>query len=139
MTDPLAALAPRGLRARSSSARYRAATVVVAAVMIALPVLWVLLIAAVIGLTGWHVVHHVDWVLVPRGYNRGLLFWRAVAYAAPFLIGPTLVLFLVKPLFASRRRVRGDDIALDPAREPRFAAFVQRLCLWAGATPPEVV
>jgi Zn-dependent protease with chaperone function len=112
---------------------YRFAALIVAAVMIVLPLLYVLLICAAAYGVYYHAVNHVG--MLEHGRGRGAIMVFLI-YMAPIVCGAILVFFMVKPLFAppgheSRRR------NLTAKGEPILFATVERLCQIVGAPVPK--
>lgn len=67
--------------------------------MIALPLIYVALIAAVGFATYWHATKHT-WLTDYRSFNRWAYAARLIGYAGPIFCGLTLVFFMLKPIFA---------------------------------------
>ncbi len=115
---------------------YQFALLIVAGAMVLLPIVYLALIAGVGYLIYYHAVEHFGLVSDPmaRGgtFTMGL---RLMGYAAPFLAGGILILFMIKPLFA--RAVEKDmPLTLDSSQEPLLFAFVEKLCEAVGAPVP---
>lgn len=111
---------------------YLAALPLVAAVMLALPALYV----AVVALAGYgvyyHAVRHAFLVNEFQGWVRVV---SAGLYVGVLLAGLIVVLFLLKPLFARpAREVR--TRSLTPRGEPFLFRFVGELCDLVGAPRP---
>ena len=115
------------------SPQYRAAMALVAAGMLALPVVYLALIALVAAGLGWYAVHATG--LFDAGGSSRDLRGAVLAYLGPLVAGGVLLLFMVKPLFVRRRR-DGDVLSLTRADEPRLFEFVARLCRLVGAPEP---
>lgn len=117
---------------------YRIGLILVAAVMIILPLIYVALIAVV----AYGVYLHASndtFLLGSSSHGRsgggrvGLL-----AYLGPIVIGGILLLFMIKPLFA--RRGKGPNLKmLNRADEPLLFEFVDRLCDLVGAPRPRKI
>ncbi|HEY5603113.1 MAG TPA: M48 family metalloprotease [Gammaproteobacteria bacterium] len=111
---------------------YKAAVVAVGITMLLLPVIYVGLIA----LLGYGVLSHatsnVSWIQ-SLGYKFGV-----VAYSTPIIAGVTVILFMVKPLFARPAAV-ASTITLDPLKEPIFFHFVNKIALAVGAPRPRQI
>ncbi len=111
---------------------YRFGILLVCAVMILLPLIYIALIGLACFLVYYHMVNHTGMLGAARGRGAILMF---IAYLAPLVIGGILILFMIKPLFArsaarsKRRSVTRDD-------EPILFAFVDRLCRAVGAPRP---
>lgn len=96
-----------------------------------LPVIYLSLTAGVVWGWGWymtHLHHHL-----PRN-PYAILF----LYLVPGMAGAVLVLFLLKPIFASAPR-RAQPVRLDPAQEPEFAAGIHALCRAIGINVPQEI
>ncbi len=114
------------------SIMYRVGILLVTAVMIVLPLIYV----ALIGLTGYavyyHAVNHTGMLAFGSGRAKIMVF---LVYVSPLVIGAILVLFMIKPLFARpakhvRRR------SLTNASEPLLFALVERICEVVRAPQP---
>jgi Zn-dependent protease with chaperone function len=106
---------------------------IVAIVMLALPIIYL----AIIALVGYGVYYHAV-------YNAALLQGvggaraRLLLYVAPLVIGAILVVFMIKPLFARRSRVM-PGLTLSAENEPVLAAYVAKLCKVVGAPVPREI
>ncbi|HEY2252200.1 MAG TPA: M48 family metallopeptidase, partial [Planctomycetaceae bacterium] len=118
-----------------TSTGYIAGMSLVALVMVLLPLLYLALIGAVAALLWFHATHsHVVFEHV-RGRNaKGAL----LVYLGPLAIGGIVLLFMVKPLFAPRRR-ETEPLTLDPKQEPLLFAFVKKLCAAVHAPAPREI
>ncbi|MBX7103429.1 MAG: M48 family metalloprotease [Gemmataceae bacterium] len=113
-----------------TTALYRFGCFVVAGMMLLLPVLYILLIAGVVALTGWHAVANA--AMIPKLRNIwGILF----VYVGPIVVGGILSFFMVKPLFAPRQR-RAKLRTLEFGSEPLLFALVTRIARAVGAPEP---
>jgi Zn-dependent protease with chaperone function len=108
---------------------YTLGALVVAIMMIILPVIYLVLIAAVGYLTFLHAVDNVG--ILEGGGTRG----RLLAYLGPLIAGIVVCFFLIKPLFA-RPMPRPEPISLDREHSPLLFAWVERLCGMVGAPLP---
>lgn len=106
---------------------------IVALGMIVLPLIYVAMIAGVGWLTYYHAVHDA-WILQGTGGSRG----RMAAYVAPIICGITVILFMIKPLFARPGR-RSLGVVIDANQEPRLVAYVERLCRAMRAPVPREI
>ena len=112
---------------------YLLALPLAAAVMLALPLLYLAIVAA----AGYAVYYHwtenaamLDWGVSRRA--RGLFF---LVYVGIGVAGAVVILFLVKPLFARpAREVR--TRSLTPKGEPYLFQFVYAMCELVGAPRP---
>ncbi|MBN1910091.1 MAG: M48 family metalloprotease [Pirellulales bacterium] len=114
-------------------ASYRLGIAVVSAVMIILPVLYILLIGVVGWLLFYHAVNHTA-IFTSVGGRASILAF--LLYAAPLVAGVTILAFMFKPLFArpaSVSRIR----SVTPKSDPMLFAFVNRLCDVVGAPRPK--
>lgn len=98
--------------------------------MVLLPVIYMALIGLVLYGAYYHAVEHFAWFQEVQGM-RGKLF----LYAAPFVAGPTLVLFMIKPLFARSARL-DKRVSFVRENEPVLFAFVEQLCETVHAPKP---
>jgi predicted Zn finger-like uncharacterized protein len=112
---------------------YRLWILIVAAVMVMLPLVYVAIIGLVVAALVYHAVHNVTILQHVRGGSA--LKVAAVIYAAPLIAGGMVVALMVKPLFA--RPARGPKSrALEPGAEPLLYAFVDGVCDAVGAPRP---
>ncbi|MBN2024673.1 MAG: M48 family metalloprotease [Pirellulales bacterium] len=112
---------------------YRLAILLVGAVMVLLPVVYVGLIGLVVYAVAYHAANDVGILGMVRG--RAAIV-PLVLYAGPIVIGAVMVLFMVKPLFArDARSMRTRSIT--PKSDPLLFAFVARLCAVVGAPMPK--
>jgi Zn-dependent protease with chaperone function len=104
----------------------------VAAMMLLLPVLYVGLIGLVLLFLAWHATTNAD---IVTHYGPWL---RLMLYIGPLFIGFTLVLFMIKPLLTrpSRRR---QSRALPLHKEPLLHAFVVRVARAVRAPEPKYI
>jgi Zn-dependent protease with chaperone function len=137
--DPIRAEILRGFQGKMEpgkpTAVYLLGLVLVAAVMVLLPVLYL----AFVGLIGYavyyHAVHHIG-MIDPGRHNRDGVGTAALfGYVAPLIIGGVVILFLLRPL-SSRRFRRGKPVSLGRKAEPLLFAFVDRVSAAVGAAPP---
>lgn len=110
---------------------YQLGLLLVAVAMVLLPAIYL----AVIALAGWAVYEYaVDAFgpLIAHSHAVRLTIWL---YLGPLIIGITVVVFLVKPLFAPRRR-EAMPYSLNPDNEPVLFALVAQVCRAVGAPMP---
>jgi Zn-dependent protease with chaperone function len=105
----------------------------VAGVMVLLPMVYVALIAALGYGVYYHTIHDATVLTHARGVSSGK--GAAVIYIAPIVAGLIALAFMVKPLFAPRRR-RPEPFTLDRASNPVLYAHVEVLCRLMGAPVP---
>ncbi len=111
---------------------YRLWILIVAAVMVLLPLVYVALIVLVGLATAYHAVHNITILTAVRGAAVKIAL---LIYAAPLVAGAMTVLLMIKPLFA--RPARGPKArSLDPGEEPLLHAFVDGVCASVGAPRP---
>lgn len=115
---------------------YRLAALVVTAVMIVLPLIYVALIVLFGYALYWHATENFSILSGARGMRagRGVLF----VYFGPLIVGGILIIFMIKPLFA-RPPKRQQELELSFVEEPLLHSFVQRLCLAVNAKPPSLI
>ena len=82
---------------------YRLWILIVAAVMVLLPLVYIAIIGLVVGAVVYHAIHNVSIFQHVRG---GALKFAALIYAAPLVAGAMVVALMIKPLFARRRAGR---------------------------------
>ena len=107
----------------------------VSAVMLLLPLLYLLMIAgAAWGVSLW--ARHFSFLIrgMPGGIYLGLL--KAFLYLGPLVAGVVLVFFMIKPLLAPRQR-QAHPLALNASAEPLLFCFVDALCRTMGAPAPK--
>jgi len=113
-------------------ATYKAGVVAVGITMVLLPLIYVGLIA----ILGYGVLSHV---MANTGWMQSLGYkFGVVAYITPIIVGATIILFMVKPLFA-RPAVTAKTITLDPLKEPIFFHFVNKIAITVGAPRPKQI
>src|SRR5262249_24471741 len=100
---------------------YRLSVLVVAGVLLMLPGAYLALIAGVGWLLVYHITHTID--AVARTHSIWALLF---GYVGPIVVGAILLFFMVKPLFAPRRR-SGRLRTLEFGEEPLFFALVTRV------------
>jgi len=112
------------------TAMYRLWILMVAAVMILLPALYL----ALIGLVGFGLYLHATSNLAVLQNVRALKV-AILIYVGPLAVGGIVIAFLLKPLFAGpAKRSKGRKI--DPSKEPLIAAFVDGVCSSVGSPTP---
>ena len=111
---------------------YVASLWVVTALCLAMPVLYVGLIAAF----GWlEFRYYTDWVHhVQPGFSWG----RLMAWTVPGFVGGILILFLLKPLFAPRHAAP-EEIELTADDDPALVAGIHALCHAIGTRAPSSI
>ncbi|MGD8640212.1 MAG: M48 family metalloprotease, partial [Gammaproteobacteria bacterium] len=111
---------------------YKAGIVGVGIIMVLLPIVYLALIMVV----GYGVLHHsivnTGW-MGSFGYKLG-----TVAYITPIIVGVTIILFMLKPLFA-RPVDEPKTTNVDPLQEPLFIHFVSKVALAVGAPRPKQI
>lgn len=103
-------------------------------VMLVLPLLYLALIGVVVGLVYWHLT--ANFSIVGAGRSGRQQFASVLLYAAPALFGVTMILFMIKPLFA--RPAREPRMrSLTRESEPLLFALVERICAAVRAPFPQ--
>jgi len=110
---------------------YRFAVLVLAVLLLMLPFAYLALIAAVGWLFVYHITHNID--AVARTHSVWALLF---GYVGPIVVGAILLFFMVKPLFAPRRRT-GRLRTLEFGEDPLLFALVTRVARAAGAPEPK--
>src|SRR5262249_15315931 len=106
---------------------YRFWILIVTALMVLLPLLYLALVGLVGAAVVWHATHNLT-LFKSMGTNKG----TALVYITPIVAGVVAIVFLVKPLFA--RPPKGPRTrTLDPDQERLLFAFVERICSCVGA------
>ncbi len=116
---------------RETLAQYKIAVALVTAVMVLMVLVYLAIVAGAAGLLIWHATHHVS--LVSGHRSGGFIRW--LLYLTPTVILLLLVLFLLKPLVAGRRR-HAPPLPLNPEIEPLLYGFVSKVCEATGAPMP---
>ncbi len=124
---------PTKIEPVSLSLPYRAALGIVACAMVLLPLMYLTLV----GLVSWGVVWYAikGWPFL-ASLHLGVL--NALLLGTPPIIGVTVVLFLIKPLFFRQKR-HSDEVRLDPAEEDVLFDFVRRTARAVGAPEPREI
>jgi Zn-dependent protease with chaperone function len=123
---------PSTLPARCPSPVYHASLALVTFVMLLLPCIYVALTAAAAYGVYFYATHWLPTILRWHLGHTVLVF---VCAFTPLLVGGTITLFLIKPLFAPRAR-RMQPIAIPPELEPRIHQLSQEICRLLGAPVP---
>ncbi|HPF39953.1 MAG TPA: M48 family metallopeptidase [Phycisphaerae bacterium] len=116
---------------------YGVGMLIVAIGMILLPLAYV----GLIGFVAYGVCYHAitnGWLYTESHGSLRMKVLLAAIYVAPFAIGPLIVLFMLKPLFA-RRAHKHEPLTLDPSQEPVLYAVLERLCEVVGAPMPREI
>jgi hypothetical protein len=105
--------------------------------MLALPALYVALVALAAYAVYYHATHHLHPIM---SWGGPILNWRLeliklTVYVGPLLGGIIMVLFMIKPLFA--RKSKPQPYALNPAVETDLYAFISGVCQMVGAPSPQ--
>jgi Zn-dependent protease with chaperone function len=113
-------------------ATYKAGVVAMGITMVLLPLIYIGLIA----MLGYGVISHsivnTTWM-----QTLGAKF-GAIAYITPIIAGVTVILFMIKPLFA-KPVVKSQTVTLDPIKEPILFHFVNKIALAVGAPRPKQI
>jgi Zn-dependent protease with chaperone function len=112
------------------SGSYRFGLLAVTIAMILVPMLYLLLIAAVAWFLVWHVTTNT-WILSGSGGAQ----WRFLGYLTPAVVGATLLFFMVKPILA-RRPHRSDPVQVSDAEQPTLHALIREICRQVRAPLP---
>ena len=110
------------LRAEPDTHRsYRFGLVLVMAMMVLLPLIYVGLIGLIAYGVWFHATNNTGILTATHGSRGGK--GALLVYCTPIVAGVTAILFMIKPLFAPRPK-EGPRYSLDPATEPRLFQFV---------------
>ena len=112
------------------STGYRIHLGIIAALMILLPVIYILFAVATAYGTYWHATNNLD---VIDGYLGALL------YVVPVFGGGLLALFFLKPFIAGSSVREPQPVRLDPAKEPAIFHLVERITDSLNAPMPEEI
>ena len=115
------------------SGSYRFGLLLVTVAMILVPLLYLLLIAAVAWFLVWHLTTNT-WILSGSGNTQ----WRFLGYLTPGVVGATLLFFMVKPILA-RRQYRGEPVQVSDAEQPALHALIREICRQVRAPLPSRV
>ena len=131
----VAAAFPSRVPRTSVSFFYQFGLLFVTVAMVLLPVLYVGLIAV----AGWAVYYwatHFYFLLTSVQGGARVYLFKLVMYGGPLFAGVVLVLFMIKPFFASRPR-HAQPLALSPGAEPLLFTFIANVCQTVGAPFPK--
>ncbi len=126
--DALQALASQKLPKPRTSFSYVMGLLLVTLLCVALPALYISLTGGIAYGWFWYLTHIHEHL--PR--NGQLI---ALMYAVPGLAGAMLLVFLLRPLFASRPPPN-EGLKLDVEKEAAFVSGVHALCRAIGVSPP---
>ena len=112
---------------------YRLGLFLVTIVMIILPLLYVGIIAGASWGLYYHVEHHQDWLDVEGNlrsypYSTRRTSYGFILYAAPILVGGTLVLFMVTPLIPRFSKRARPLYTITRENEPVFYDYIEQIC-----------
>lgn len=112
---------------------YAVQLIAVSVVALAIPAIYIALVAA----AGWGLYRYVAWFVerLSMPSSRGSLV-NSVLLASPILVGLILVFFLLKPLIIPRAK-QPEPVRLPVSHEPRLHAFVTQLCHTINAPVPK--
>jgi Zn-dependent protease with chaperone function len=114
---------------------YHLGLILVGIVMLLLPVVYLLLVGAA-AWGWWFCASHFSFLLQPmRGGSLGIYLIQLALYLGPLFMGLVVVLFMIKPLFARRRR-HSQPLAMNPGVERTLYAFIAKICDVVGAPMP---
>lgn len=118
----LAGILPR----RRVSVFYQLGLALVALVMVLLPVVYLVFVAALAYATYWYGVHaRVLFSSFTGGIH--ILIFKVIIYLGPLLGGGIAVFFMFKPILARAPR-HAEPMELNPAQHPRLYQFIAHLC-----------
>jgi Zn-dependent protease with chaperone function len=115
-----------------TSLLYRLGILLTALLMILLPLVYVGIIGLACLAVYWHLTQNYAMVGAVRGKGA---FLALIAYLAPIAVGGIMILFMIKPLFASPARDRRRR-SVTPHSDPLLFEFVQRICQLVRAPMP---
>ncbi|HJW44962.1 MAG TPA: M48 family metalloprotease [Lysobacter sp.] len=129
LAQVLQGLAPKSIRRPRSNPFYLLSLWLVTLLCVLIPLAYFGLIA----LIGWlEYAYYTSFAPKPMGSG---IVWRLLAWVIPGFVGGVLILFLLKPLFAPRRKTP-QAVTLDEGEEPAFTAAIHALCGAIGTRPP---
>jgi Zn-dependent protease with chaperone function len=112
---------------------YQISLLLVTAAMVLLPVLYIALIGVAASAV-WFWWEHFRFLLSPTHSGR-LYLLQIVLFITPLVAGFVVVLFMIKPLFAKRRK-HAQPLALNPGAEPLLYTFIDCISKTVGAPAP---
>lgn len=112
---------------------YKLGILAATGIMLLLPVLYIAMICLVVWVVYWHLT--TNYHIMGAARNGKAMMAAFMIYLLPALLGATMILFMIKPLFARpsgshRKRY------LTPESEPLLFAFVERICQAVGSPFP---
>jgi hypothetical protein len=113
----------------TQSLGYKLGIIVITVVMLFLFLVYLGMIVGVAGAVVYHVTQNL-WLLATPG---GL--WGLVAFVFPMIVGPILLLFMIKPI-VSKPVQRSPTRTLKRNQDPLLFLFVEKLCDAVGAPRP---
>jgi len=116
------------------SAFYTLGLLIVTLVMVILPLVYALIVAAAGYAVYYHAVHHVS-LLSP---GAGMRF-RLLGYFGPLVIGGVLVLFMARPLIPRFFRREKPLYRITEDNEPLVYEWIQHICHAVGAPRPREI
>ena len=116
-----------------TSQAYKIGTFFVSLLMILLPLIYISIIFLVTYLVFYHAINNIGILSTGRGGRGG--FFSLVIYVSPMVIGPIVILFMLKPLFARPGKQPGNR-SVTRKQEPLLFAFVDRICEVVDAPKP---
>lgn len=129
LAEVLQGLAPKSIRKPRSNPFYLLSLWLVTLLCVLIPLLYF----GLIGLIGWlEYTYYTAWAPTLKGSGT---MWRLFAWVLPGFAGGVLLLFLLKPLFAPRRKAP-QAVTLGNGEEPAFTTAVHALCAAIGTRPP---
>lgn len=105
--------------------------------MVLLPLAYI----SLIGLVGYGIYYHATenaWIYADMHGSIRIKIFLLLVYGAPFLIGPVMIVFMLKPIFARRVHER-EPLTLDRSQEPVLYEVLERLCDAIGAPMPREI
>jgi Zn-dependent protease with chaperone function len=122
------------IRSSPVSLFYSLGLLFVTAAMALLPLIYLMVIAAVGWVTYWHATHNYGIITSSGVHGRGIIVLFLI-YITPIFAGAVMLFFMIKPLFA-RRPEAAQPYALNPENEPLLHEFIHKICKLVGAPPP---
>ena len=111
---------------------YKVGVIAMGVTMVLLPLLYI----SLIGLVGYGVISHS---VSNTGWMQSLgAKFGFIAYMIPIVAGVTVILFMVKPLFAPPA-MKSKTVVLDSIKEPLLFHFVNKIATAVGAPRPKQI
>ena len=116
--------------ARTTPFSYQVGLALSALAMVLLPLIYVGMIALLA-----YGIYYYAITATALLHSSGSFILKAVGYAGPLVIGTTVLVFMIKPLFAGSRRTMA-PATLDLNQQPQLQAMIAAICRAVGSPMP---